>query len=514
MKNLKFTTLMAAVALASTSPTQAFTIDSGGVQGAFTTSVSAGLQYSLDKLEPTINTNNNGTNKANYDDKQIVSQTIKGIHELDLTFGSDWALFARATWLKDFKLGDTKNKLHEDSEDLAETDVRFLDFFVEKSYTMGEQFGQMRLGNQVLNWGESLFHFGGINYATNPVDIQRAVLPGGQIKEILVPVPMLTVNQGLSDTMSVEAYYQLDFKSHRFPPVDTFWSTTSLIGEGSQLTDDASAFGDVGVEDDPDEDQYGFSLKFQPEESITEYGFYYAHYNEKFPWVRWSTTVNANNVAFGTDANLTFAEGIDMFAFSMNTDVGEWAMGGEIAYRPNDVIALDPFGSCFGVGTCLREQKHWSFDVTAINLLTPNGPMGWLLNSLGGNSGIFMVDVAGSYVPGLDPADTDVLVALDSSKKMSWGYAVEASVSYEGSLIPGWTVSPGIFFRDNVSGSSHELLGWWRNDAKEVNAYVNFVNSNDVSIGVQYLGFWGGDPARVVDNRDKDVLAVTFSYTF
>ena len=330
MKNLKFTTLMAAVALASTSPTQAFTIDSGGVQGAFTTSVSAGLQYSLDKLEPTINTNNNGTNKANYDDKQIVSQTIKGIHELDLTFGSDWALFARATWLKDFKLGDTKNKLHEDSEDLAETDVRFLDFFVEKSYTMGEQFGQMRLGNQVLNWGESLFHFGGINYATNPVDIQRAVLPGGQIKEILVPVPMLTVNQGLSDTMSVEAYYQLDFKSHRFPPVDTFWSTTSLIGEGSQLTDDASAFGDVGVEDDPDEDQYGFSLKFQPEESITEYGFYYAHYNEKFPWVRWSTTVNANNVAFGTDANLTFAEGIDMFAFSMNTDVGEWAMGGEI----------------------------------------------------------------------------------------------------------------------------------------------------------------------------------------
>lgn len=347
MKNFKQSLTLALTMLATADSLQAFTINTDTVTGDFTSTISAGFQYSMDGLEPGLNTNNNGTNKANYDDRQIVSAAIKGIHELDLQFSEGWALFIRGTWLKDKKLGDTKNPLHPDSQDLADQDVRFLDFFVEKSYTAGDQFGRVRLGNQVLNWGESLFHFGGVNYATNPVDIQRAVLPGGQIKEILVPVPMLTVNQGLSDSTSIEAYYQLDFKGHRFPPVDTFWSTTNLIGEGSLLTDDPSAFGDAGVEDDPDEDQYGFSLKFQPVDSITEYAFYYAHYNEKFPWVRWSTTPNANNLAFGTDANLTYAEGIDMYAFSLNTDLGEWAVGSEIAYRPNDVIALDPFGSCF-----------------------------------------------------------------------------------------------------------------------------------------------------------------------
>ncbi len=502
--NYKLPLFLAVSTMVSTSISQAFTFESGGVSGAFTTTLSAGLQYSLDDLEPDINTNQNGNNKANYDDNTIVSQSIKGIHELDLQFNEDWALFARATWLKDFKLADTLTPLHPDAEDQAETDVRLLDLFVEKSYTMGDQFGRVRLGNQVLNWGESLFHFGGINYAINPVDIQRASLPGGQIKEILVPVPMLTVNQGVSDSVSVEAYYQFDFEAHRFPPVDTYWSTTSLIGEGSLITADPADDGFGGVEDDPDKDQYGLAFKYQPVDSITEYGFYYAKYNEKFPWVRWDAT--------GTP-NLTYAEGIDMYALSMNTDMGEWAVGAELAYRPNDVIALDPFGSCLAGGVCLREQKHWSADITAVNLLTPTGPMGWLLNVTNADSGIFMVDVGASYVPGLEPADTDVLVALDSDKSVSWGYGVEANVAYESSLIPGWTVSPGVFYRDNVSGSSHELLGWWRNEAKEVNAYLNFISTNDLVIGLQYLGYWGGDPARVVDNRDKDVFALTLSKT-
>lgn len=494
-----------ACVMLATGSAQAVTFETENVKGSFISTVFSGVQYSLENVDPTINTNNNGNNKANYSSQSVPSANIRGIHELDLEFNDGWAAFARGTWVKDFELGDTKTALHPDAQDEADSEIRILDLFVEKSYTIGDQFGRVRVGNQVLNWGESLFHFGGINYATNPVDIKAATLPGGQIKEILVPVPMLSVNQGLTDELSVEAYYQFDFEPHRFPPVDTYWSTTNLIGEGNLITASPSDGGFGGVEDDPDESQYGFTLQYQPEDSITSYGFYYAHYNEKFPWVRWDTDFTPN---------LTYAEGIDMYAFSMNTDVGEWAMGAELAYRPNDVIATDPFGSCIGAGACLREQERWSADVTAINLMTPSGPMGWLLNATGADSGIVLADVALSYVPGLEPADTDVLAALDSSKSLSWGYAVEASVSYEGSLIPGWTVSPGAFFRHNVSGSSHELLGWWRNEAKELNAYVNFVNQDDLTVAVQYLGYWGGEPAKVVDNRDKDVIAITLSKTF
>ncbi|MEH6826128.1 MAG: DUF1302 family protein [Motiliproteus sp.] len=509
MKKRIISQAVAGAMLAMAGSANAFLFETENIKGAFTSTVFAGVQYSLEDVDPTLNTNNNGNNKANYANKSVPSANIRGIHELDLQFPNEWAVFGRATWVRDFEMADTKTPLHPDAKDEAESSVRLLDLFVEKGYAIGDQFGRVRVGNQVLNWGESLFHFGGINYATNPVDIQSATLPGGQIKEILVPVPMITINQGLTDALSVEAYYQFDFEPHRFPPVDTYWSTTNLIGEGSLLTASPTEGGFGGVEDDPDAAQYGFTLQYQSEDSPTTYGFYYARYNEKFPWVRWDTS--------GTP-NLTFAEGIDMYALSMNTDLGEWAVGAELAYRPNDVIALDPLDFDTGCGatltTCLREQERWSVDVTAINLLTPNGPMGWLLNTSGADSGIFLFDVAASYVPGLNPSGTDVKVALDSSKSLSWGYAMEANVAYEGSLIPGWTVSPGVFFRHNVSGSSHELLGWWRNEAKEANVYLNFVDQDDLTLSLQYLTYWGGNPKRVVDNRDKDVIAFTVSKTF
>ncbi|MEH6812558.1 MAG: DUF1302 family protein, partial [Motiliproteus sp.] len=302
---------------------QAVTFETEHVKGTFITTVFSGLQYSLEKTDPTLNTNAGGAvvspNKGNYANNSVPSASVRGIHELDLEFDNEWAIFARGTWVKDFEMGDTKSPLHPDAQDAADDNIRILDLFVEKGYEIGDQFGRVRIGNQVLNWGESLFHFGGINYATNPVDIQSAVLPGGQIKEILIPVPMITVNQGLTDELSVEAYYQFKHEGHRFLPAGTYWSTSDLLGPGNILTDN-DALGTVGVEDEPDSAQYGFTLQFQGEDSSTAYGFYYARYNEKFPWVRWSTTPSAN--ALGFDANLTYGEGIDMFAVSMNTDVG------------------------------------------------------------------------------------------------------------------------------------------------------------------------------------------------
>jgi hypothetical protein len=223
----------AVIATGGVSSAQAITFETDNVKGTLTSTLFSGVQYSLEDVDPNLNTNNNGNNKANYSNHTIPSASIRGIHELDLELNNGWAAFTRGTWVKDFKLGDTKTDLHPDAQDEADSDIRILDLFVEKSYTLGDQYGRVRVGNQVLNWGESLFHFGGINYATNPVDIKAATLPGGQIKEILVPVPMISVNQGLTNELSVEAYYQFDFEPHRFPPVDTYWSTTNLIGEGT-----------------------------------------------------------------------------------------------------------------------------------------------------------------------------------------------------------------------------------------------------------------------------------------
>lgn len=528
MKTIGSVTAIGLALLLAGGSAQAMEINTESVQGDFTSTLSTGFQYSLDELEPNINSNLNGTNRANYDKNSIVSWSIKGIHELNLNFPNEWAFFGRFDWITDQRLDKTKTPLSPAAQDKVESDVRLLDLFVEKGYEIGEQYGRVRLGNQVINWGESLFFFGGINYATNPVDINRATLPGGQIKEFLLPVPMISVSQGIKEGLGFEAYYQFDWESHEFPPVGTFWSTSDFIGDGNIVTD-PDILG--GYEDKPSNSgQFGISVKWTPEGSETEYGFYAANYHEKFPWFGWDARQNVGDrLGIGTDNPRlfhTFAEDIQLYGVSASTDVGEWAVGGELSYRPNDVIATDPFGDCLGdalgqLGTaaarqnvCLREQKRWGFDVTAINILQPNGQLGWLLNALGGDTGFAFVEVAGFYFPDLDPVDTDALVALGEDGKFAWGLAAELDVSYEGSLIKGWTVTPGVFYRWGVSGSSQELLGWWRDGAQEANVFVNFTHSElDLTFTIQYLPFWG-TPAAIVDNRDKDVLAASVFYTF
>ena len=79
-----------------------------------------------------------------------------------------------------------------------------LDLWVSKAWTAGGQSGHIRVGNQVLNWGESYFAVGGIN-ASNSFDLQKLLTPGVQLKEAVLPAPMLSIAQGLGSGFDLEA---------------------------------------------------------------------------------------------------------------------------------------------------------------------------------------------------------------------------------------------------------------------------------------------------------------------
>ena len=63
-------------------------------------------------------------------------------------------------------------------------------------FQVGEQQARVRVGNQVVSWGESLFLPGGIN-STNAMDIMRLSQPGTQLKEVFLPAPIVSVASGL-----------------------------------------------------------------------------------------------------------------------------------------------------------------------------------------------------------------------------------------------------------------------------------------------------------------------------
>ncbi len=105
-----------------------------------------------------------------------------------------------------------------------------------KGFDVGGQRVRARLGNQVINWGESLFVAGGINN-TNAYDYQALARPGVQLKEAVLPAPMLSVASGLGSGVNVEAYYQFRWNKSELPPVGSYWSTTNALGEGRGTMD-------------------------------------------------------------------------------------------------------------------------------------------------------------------------------------------------------------------------------------------------------------------------------------
>ena len=144
----------------------------------------------------------------NYDRGDMFTN-LKGTHELLLKMPEDITFMARGTWIRDFAATDTtgtlsfntpesvgSNGLSDDARDDLAFKARLLDLWVSKGFDVGGQRVRARLGNQVINWGESLFVAGGINN-TNAYDYQALARPGVQLKEAVLPAPMLSVASGL-----------------------------------------------------------------------------------------------------------------------------------------------------------------------------------------------------------------------------------------------------------------------------------------------------------------------------
>ncbi|MBN0328976.1 DUF1302 family protein, partial [Pseudomonas aeruginosa] len=85
--------------------------------------------------------------------------------------------------------------------------AELLDAFIYNNYAIGDLPGSVRLGKQVVNWGESTFIQNGIS-AINPIDVTAFRRPGSEIKEGLIPVNMFYLSQNLTDNLSAEGFYQ------------------------------------------------------------------------------------------------------------------------------------------------------------------------------------------------------------------------------------------------------------------------------------------------------------------
>lgn len=513
----------------------------------------------------------------NYGKGDWFTAYLKGTHELLLKNSDGWKLFARGTWKKDFKAASTRRtELSDDAKDQIVTNAELLDAWVSKDFSIGGQNARVRLGNQVISWGEALFFIGGVS--NNVLDFQKLLVPGTQLKEAFLPVPALSLSSSLSDTLSGEAFYQFKWRRTRVAPVGSYFSASDIYNKGRvpvsfaganfnvtgqdqytltgsrQLSDDAAIAaingnGDFGVpvladQKPKNSGQYGVSLKWAPSGTQVNLGAYMLNYHDQFPVL--------NVVNGGTAYQWSFPENRQMYGVTANFPVGNWAIGTEFSYRPKDAITL---GGCFGPGGALdantntasadcplwKDNKKYQASVTALlQLQKSENPL--LLGALGADSGFVSIEAAVSQYPGangryrrtingveveqvaaagyfvpLDRTDPANPIAARLGTATSWGYVIDFNWTYDGKLIPGWQVTPGITLSHNVKGDTPNYSAQFLQGNKSANFYVLFnQNPTKWQAGINYTAYFGGKN-DVVDRqyfKDRDFLGMFASYNF
>ncbi|WP_433861223.1 DUF1302 domain-containing protein [Pseudomonas thivervalensis] len=387
-----------AVSLASSLAGPAFGVsfNIGEIEGQFDSSLSVGASWSTAKAnKDLIGVNNGGKGLSqtsddghlNFKRGETFSKIFKGIHDLELKYG-DTGVFVRGKYWYDFELKD-EHRLYKDISDnnrkegAQSSGGQILDAFIYHNYAIADQPGSVRLGKQVVSWGESTFIQGGIN-SINPVDVSAFRRPGAEVKEGLIPVNMFYVSQSLTDNLSAEAFYQLEWDQTVVDNCGTFFSQPDVIADGcsdnlrvlnKRSTLPAAALGpaealgvDVNEEgvlvrrgpdrDARDSGQWGVSFKYMFEPLDTEFGAYFMNYHSRAPI--FSATGAPQSIydlaaglppAFARLAPLLVAgnsnyfveypEDIRLYGLSFSTTLPTGtAWSGELSYRPNAPVQL------------------------------------------------------------------------------------------------------------------------------------------------------------------------------
>lgn len=189
----------------------------------------------------------NGDNgNLNFDKGDLVHATAKITSDINVDlFGFN--IFARAlyffdneyTGLTEFHPDTTliaRNTAFPDaSEEVIGNDFQFLDYFISRNFQIGDRNFLFKLGNQVLNWGESAFLIPNSLNSISPPNQALLRIPGFDIKELFQPVGMAFLSADLFEGVGVELFYQYDFKPVVADPPGSFFSQSDTLGDGGSL---------------------------------------------------------------------------------------------------------------------------------------------------------------------------------------------------------------------------------------------------------------------------------------
>lgn len=353
----------------------------GEIEGQLDSSLSIGTSISTANPDPEqLNSATGDDGRRNFRSGDAFSGIFKGTHDLELSHG-DMGLFLRGSYWYDYVLRDQDQRFKNVEDNNRKISAKsagaeLLDAFVYYNYDLADQPGSARLGQQVVNWGESTFIQGGLN-VVNPFNLSALRRPGSEVKEGLVPVNMFYVSQNLTDALSTDFFYQLDWEQTQLDNCGTFFSSNDFLADGCDgldvgsvltgvplavaaltpygvnLTDEGIRIPRAKDQDARNSGQWGLSLRWFSAALDTEFGAYMANYHSRLPYMGTISSPFYNSTVFGNALDNALRLGTSQYlaqypedirlyglSFSTNLDTGT-ALQGELSYRPNMPIQLN-----------------------------------------------------------------------------------------------------------------------------------------------------------------------------
>ena len=427
---------------------------------------------------------------------------------------------------------------------------------------------QVRAGRHVLNWGESVF-IQGVNQI-NPIDVPAARRPGAELKEVFMPVWMLSGSQSLGSFGSVEAFYQLKWEP---TPIEAGCGNYWAVAQGNIAKDPGACFNASALnsltdstpksladgtyiptldgKDAKDSGQFGVAYRFNSEALDTEFGVYAMNIHARTPVFSLKYGAFPGTVS-PIAAFWEYPENLKVYGISAATNILGWSVSGELS-QTRDVRAQldgnDMFFGSFGLGPLAP-------------LATANGAgsaNGTLHGGIKTNKNQLQINAlqAGNRFVGADqwllvgevgfqwndlPMDGDLrfnrpfifgpgstsgfntcasglalnhnVEGCSSSKgyvtKNAWGYRLLGQLTFNNVLETGISVSPRVFWSHDVKGYSVDSQ--FVEDRQALGLGVKFNYAKQYTLDISYNAF--NKNAAFDALRDRDYLSATLSANF
>ncbi|WP_338759553.1 DUF1302 family protein [Massilia sp. METH4] len=477
-------------------------------------------------------------------DRGLVSNRLDLLSEFDATYNNFGLRLSGAAWYDTEYTGTNDNdsapgtgnafgvaynRFSAGTRKVNGRDVELLDAFVSARFEPGGTPVTVRVGRHALLWGESMF-FGsnGIAAGQAPTDVSKALsVPNLRFNELIRPDNQVSGQVQISPTLALAGYYKLGWEGNRMPGTGSYFAgvATDFVLPGSDMlyipgAGTAAFLGRARDMEPGDSGQGGLQLKYRPENSDVDFGFYALQYNERGfqvllkPGYFSAPPIAPNQVG---EYQLVYHKHVRTFGLSASTSVGNVNFAGEVSVHRNlglqSTAQVDLGGTSdndknplYAVGNSVQAQFSW-------------------IASLGPSFIAAEASWVGEVAWNRRTSITKNAAALDpNSTRSAWSLRTIYEPSYR-QVRPGLDISVPVGLGYSPSGRSSVVGAFSTPRSGDVNVGINGTYLDAWRIGLSYTHYFGSAntflvPISLANQtygqglKDRDYIALSVRRTF